>query len=242
MKKFITILIATIVAMVALSSCSKMGTPTEYADVTFGYRMVESNSMVATKALTSSSIIGVIDSTLPLNFEVTLTSTETNEVYTTSIGETLTLPIGTYTIDYAYRPNTPTSSVPSFTIKDDNIVITKDTDKYVLNATYECLAIAYDTEDVYYITTTLTNTIDDVRQNGISLTFIPYRYGDNTIETFSVSLIPKDKTKYKETTIEFGANGVNYEYGKYYALRPIEVETTNSSPNINFPYWKEGDI
>lgn len=244
MKKFIAFIFALVIGAITMVSCSKMET-NEYATITLSYTMVESNSMVSTKSVGQSEVNGLIDTCLPTDFEVTLISNESGEEYTAKVGETLTLPIGSYNVHYLSSvPSKPTSTIPTFAINEDNVAITKDTKDCTLKATFECFAVVYDTDIVESIKCNLVQVVDEVRKNGIGLTFVPYRFADRTLNVCTFTLIPKDKVTHKETSITFSTSGEGYHYdfGKYYVLRPMEIETANSSSYIDFPLWGEGNI
>ena len=90
MKKIFTIICLIIAMVVAMSSCKKMESPVEYATVTFGYQMVESNSMVATKSISRTDILELINSSLPTTFSVVLTDKVNGTKYTVNIGTPIT--------------------------------------------------------------------------------------------------------------------------------------------------------
>ena len=136
MKKIFTIICLIIAMVVAMSSCKKMESPVEYATVTFGYQMVESNSMVATKSISRTDILELINSSLPTTFSVVLTDKVNGTKYTVNIGTPITLPLGEYTTTYERNGVYVAGVTPTFIINDNSIKISKDVTSYTLNAEY----------------------------------------------------------------------------------------------------------
>lgn len=253
MKKFITIIFATIVAMVSLASCSKMETPTEYATVTFGYQMVESNSMVATKAFTNKDIVDVITSALPTTMTMTLKDNDTKLTYTMKIGEPITLPLGTYSVSYEHPAYSRTTTTPTFNIKDNCIEITKSTTSYTLNAEYTCFAVVVDLTEIstLYYGTSSGNKPNIIKKGEMGVIFVPSIVRESSTLSYSYTsisftLVADAESSFETTTIYFNSTyekgKVLYEYGKYYIIHPNTVDKASTSFGVSFPEWEEGEL
>lgn len=91
MKK--TILFAVLLAPLALASCQRSELPPD------GMVTIKFNLASGTKAMPDAIL-----STLPQDVQLTLTKTDTQSTYKVTTGQEITLPIGTYRVEYLHNP------------------------------------------------------------------------------------------------------------------------------------------
>lgn len=231
----------------AMMSCHKMKNPVEYATVKFGYRMVESNSMV--KSSSDNEIVELINSLLPEKITVTLKSLTDGNSYTCETGKTVTLPVGEYSVKYEYEKGYSyfTYSKPMFKI-NQNITISKDASNYTLNATYTCCGIVYDMKEVK------SASIYKITDKGHS-----YSCGGSNLGTtekvfffkpssgyvLSLTVYPDDPD-FVSTEITFTSTynkkDLFVEPGKYYYIHPNTVTKTDNAISVKYPEWEKGII
>ncbi len=233
MKK--VLLIAAILAV----SCAKQD---ELATLSFGLKGVTEHSM--TKAYVDD-VQAIIASRMPETITLQLTRTKSGKHYSVATGETITLPVGEYTVTASIapasvaafpRPGMWSSSTPSISI-NESITIVAGTSSYALTPTFNCFAIAALEECASYSYKHQSAT-GSVTGNGIKVGFFQW---DNNYE-LTVTAIPTDYDARDDTKFTFGGVGVHATNGKFYVLHPDTVTTEEGGFTFDTGTWIEGNI
>lgn len=247
-----------IMASLMIFSCNKVNTDTEkLVNVVFNYRLVESNSMYATKAMANEAILLDIQSCLPEYISLVIQGTnQTTGTYTVKSGEETQIPVGTYRVSGAFysgqvgdliNTNCYFTSQPYISI-NTNITIVEGTTNYSVPATFNSFAFVIDYDEVktaqYRDISYLLKNVPFQRFDNIGLVFCQGSYKDIPLQ---MVITPLDETKYRETDFGFSTNSTTQRYtyvepGKFYKLHPWAVEASGPIVGLNIPNFEEGVV
>lgn len=242
MKKGIIIAAAT-----AMLSCT--ADVTTQQPVTFGYAMVESGSMTRVDA---EDIRGIITSMLPQSVELKLTDGKGN-AYTATTGESVTLPLGDYSVTYSYRgysigqlmgTSVYLTAAPTFSISD-NVSVTYDGGDKTLHAQYTCTALVLDYSECtaleYYDLSASAWKGVPLTGDGYGVVFI---YGDSGNRTFRLRAVTSaEGYRSNELTATTGSadGAVTLKTGKYYVIHPEEITEAEGEMGVQFGTFSAGE-
>ena len=248
--------ISLLFGLLLFVSCSKKIEikETQYQEVSISINGVQTGRF--TKA-SSSSILNVIEEMFPtsgVTFKLTST-TNSSRVYNIALGESLSIPLDTYTVTARYKPyvvgntfkNGEITQSPRFSV-ESTITVTSSQSNYVVDAIYQCWALvidytvcskyrhlgySYSEEDFTYFATS----------GNLGIAFIN---GEWTDSPYTITAVPKSTEFHEPKTYSFVSNrnydGIYVENGKWYCLNPESVATTSGDLSINYPKWTEGSI
>lgn len=230
MKK-ILILFAAILA----ASCTKQE---EFATLSFGVKGVEVHSF--TKA-TADDVRALIATKIPSSVTLTLARTKTGKTYSVATGESITLPIGEYTVKGSVTPSSTTgfprqgmwSAETAGISINEKVTVVSGTDTYALTPTFTCFAIAT-SEDV----ASFSWKHGSASGSATDLTFFGW---DNDYE-LSVTAKPTDYDAKDDAVFVFGGTGIQAQNGKFYILHPESVTTEEGGFTFNTGNWTEGQL
>lgn len=143
-------------AAIFAASCNKQDTTplpsTDFVQVSFGYSLTTGAPM--TKGSTGADLLATLTPTDPL--PLTLTNTATGKEYSVTTGQTIALPLGTYSV--VYEPTKPSDAFtfcagvyllnrPQLRVNTE-ITLSKDETKYTIPAEYAEAALLFSTREV----------------------------------------------------------------------------------------------
>ena len=245
-------------ASLMLLACAKVSEPTEkLVTVTFDYRLVEENSMYATKAMTNEEVVFDIQQCLPSSISLVLQGTGTTSgVYTVKSGEATQVPAGTYNVTGTsfgaqigdlINTNCYFTDKPYITI-NTSVTIVEGTSQYSVAARFNsfCIVVDFDeiTKATYKNNLTATKEITFNRYDNVGLIFCQGTYRDVPLK---ITLTPSDATRYQETEFGFSTNSATQKYtyvqpGKFYKLHPAALGSSGPVIGIGFPAFDEGTV
>lgn len=242
------------VCLLATISCQKSEWESDVIKATFGYRLVESNSMYLTKAITNEEIIFDIQQKLPSSVNLTFKPQSGNE-FVVQTGVETDIAVGTYTVSgYSSggQVGDPINSGCYFTWMPyitfaASVDIIKGQSQYFVNGTYKSFAIVVDYDEIskaqYKNISGQWKDVEFLRFDNAGLIFAQGNYNEVPIQ---IKLIPADDT-YKETTFGFSTNSATQKYtfvepGKFYKLHPVLNDGTNQTIEIIYVDFVEGTV
>ena len=222
-----------ILAAILAVSCAKQE---EFATISFG--VVEEHSI--TKS-TADDVRATILTKVPSSVPLTLTRTKTGKTYSVSTGESITLPVGEYSVKDSATPSSVTgfpragmwcAETASLSV-NEKVNVTSGTDTYTLTPTFTCFAIAPgdDVASYSYAHGSASGSAD-------GLLFFGW---DNNYE-LSVTAKPSDYDSREDVRIVFGGTGVQPQNGKFYILHTEAVTTEEGGFTFNVNGWTEGAL
>ena len=258
-------IIAFTIAMVFLfGSCNKEENPAmeKMVEVTIGYKLVESNSMYATRATQNETILNCIAQCIPADIPLTLRNSS-GETISVTTGVPTELPVGVYTVTGTFRGNQIGEPVyerdcimtdrPYITI-EDRITITSENCNYTVSASYKSFAIVVDYDEVTSATYKAASgdfvELNFQRFDNIGLIFAQGTY--SRIPLF-ITLVTDPGTAFLETTYCFAnteqpymygmeAQPVYAEVGKYYYIHPARQVATSPTIGLGLPGFTQGTV
>lgn len=233
--KRIALLAITLMAL----SCTKQE---EYTTLRFGLEGVEEHSI--TKA-TTDSVRTAIAQQIPTTLDLTLTRKKSGKTYKVTTGQSITIPVGEYSIkgtatsqtkDAFSRQSLWASTTASISI-DEDVTVTTGTNSYELTPKFDCFAIVA-LSDVKSYDYAYANDRYSASEEGIKVRFFHW---DNNYE-LTVTAIPKDYDTKDDARFIFGGTGVQPQEGRYYILHPEAVTTEEGGFILNTDTWTEGTL
>lgn len=224
-------------ALVAAIACSKQE---DFATLSFGLKGVEEHSMTRASA---DDVRSLISGRMPETIDLTLTRTKSGKTYSVTTGESITLPVGEYTVKANVKPSNLTNfpragmsamDTPSLSI-NEKVTVVSGTDSYTLTPVFNCFAIAAP-EDVASYSYAHGSASGTVSGDGIKLRFFGW---DNDYE-LTVTAKPADYDSKDDAVFVFGGTGVQAQNGKFYILHPEAVITEESGFTFGLGAWTEG--
>ena len=256
-KKILFFMLAMIAGL-SFSSCNKdLGGDQKFVEVTLNYRLVEENSMYATKAMTNEEVVFDIQQCLPSTISLVLQGTGTTTgVYTIKSGEATQVPVGTYNVTGTSFGNQVGDLINSncyFTDKpyitiNTSVTIVEGTSSYTVAAKFNsfCIVVDFDeiTKATYKNISAATKEITFNRYDNVGLIFCQGTYTDVPLK---ITLTPADATHYQETEFGFSTNSATQKYtyvqpGKFYKLHPAALGSSGPVVGIGFPAFEEGTV
>ena len=229
----------------AIVSCKKSNDteqPTHLVTISFEQRIVEGHSMVRSA---SNDFLDIINGKTPKIVNVWLKNTDLNKTYHCASNESITLPIGNYTISaqsYTSTSDVLLHSSPLLKMSETATNIDTATDKITLNLSYHCYAVFALIDECGYVEAQRSN-FADVEFPKVNKYYVGFFCYDGVI----VNILP-----YSDSA-QFSANKYTFvttynptdtfaEFGKYYVVHPTKIDATTSSFDIQFPTMQEGEI
>lgn len=222
-----------ILAAILAVSCAKQE---EFATISFG--VVEEHSI--TKS-TADDVRATILTKVPSSVPLTLTRTKTGKTYSVSTGESITLPVGEYSVKGSVTPSSVTNfprsgmwaaETASVSI-NEKVNVVPGTDTYTLTPNFTCFAIALGDD-----TASFSWTHANATGSATSLMFFGW---DNNYE-LSVTAKPSDYDSREDVRFTFGGTGVQAQNGKFYILHTEAVTTEEGGFTFNVATWQEGAL
>lgn len=218
-------------------SCTK---EEQFTTLTFG--MVEEHTMTRTYVDDVRTAIG---QRIPQTVNLTLTRDKTGKTYKVATGESITIPVGEYTVKGTAAGSSLTafprqgmwdSDVASIVV-NEKVSVVEGTTSYTLSPTFDCFAIVA-LEDVASYTYQHANTSNKADEDGIKVRFFKW---DNNYELI-VTAKPADYDSKDDARFVFGAGGVTPKNGSFYVLHPESVTTEEGGFTFSFGDWTEGTL
>lgn len=245
-----------IFACVALMlSCSKpVIEESNIVKATFGYRLVESNSMYLTKAMSNEEIIYDIQQKLPSSVNLNFKPQSGSE-FVVQTGVETEIAVGTYTVSglsYGGQVGDAINNGCYFTWMpyitfSSTVEIIKGQSQYYINGVYKSFAIAVDFDEIskaqYKNNQSQWKDIDFLRFDNVGLIFAQGNYNDVPMQ---IKLIPSDDS-YKETIFGFSTNSASQKYtyvepGKFYKLHPMANDQFSPVIEVLYADFTEGVV
>lgn len=244
MKNITTLIIGAILSM----GCT-VEKDNGLVDFVVDYRLVESNSMYATKAVTNEDVLFAIQQSLPATVQLVFKNSAGASTVVNS-GERTKLAADHYSVTGTYYPGSlgdittdvKFTATPYITFYA-SLDIVQGVANYTVNGTFKSFALTIDYDETakgYY---NENKEIPFQKYDDLGIVFIQ---GMNTNKEFVISLIPAN-SKYEETEFRFtgNPNTTKYTYvenGKYYKLHPAIQGSNGSIVALGFSDFTEGEI
>lgn len=205
----------------------------------------------------TKSFPDVIEDTFPATIPLTITDKETGEQVAAVTGESVSLPVGAYSVLGIYHPAKSQgvqgtavylSKSPDIRIEQD-VVVSSGTSQYSLAAGFQSWVLAVDSREVSRWTMQMdyNETDVDFMVDGTAWwVFCTGSVGDRPVQT---KVYPKgdgfapgvyDLTGSASVA---AANGWSLvEPARWYWLHPVEVESGTAGLGMRFQEWSEGSL
>ena len=250
MKKILPALLA--LAAAVAPSCTQQDIPQPSTTAVFTLGSFDTG-LFPTKGMAE-----VIGATLPASLELSVQNTSTGATYTTTTGEPINIPVGTYHVTASNAPSSTHNIVgtalylthePRVRV-DASVDVTQGVGTYELTATYESAAIAVVSSETSGWTGTTSGkegfAIDAITSGIYKWTFLT---GDITTRTFFTTLTPAAGGAARSYTLcgssttlaQHTADGVLVAPGHWYILHPTDGAMQSGSFSVEFPTWTEGN-
>lgn len=254
--KHLKILFALTASLLLLGACNKESLDKEkLVTFTVGYRLVDNNSMYATKAVANEEILYAIQQSLPSSVALVFRSSTGVQTAVTTGVET-TLSAGTYTvtgISYGSQLGDLVNTNCYFTDKpyvifEDTITITEGVTRYTVSGSFKSFAIVVDYDEIssatYKNISSVSKEVPFQRFDNLGLIFAQ---GDYSQVPLQITLIPLDPSRYQETSFGFSTKSTTQKYtyvesGKYYKLHPASAGASGPIIGVGFPEFVEGTV
>lgn len=213
------------------------------------YRLVESNSMYATKAVTNEDVLFAISQTLPSTVQLVFKNSAGASTVVNS-GERTKLAADHYSVTGTYNPGSlgdittdvKFTATPYITFYA-SLDIVQGVANYTVNGTFKSFALTIDYDETatgYY---NENKEIPFQKYDDLGIVFVQ---GMNTNKEFAITLVPAN-TKYEETEFKFtgNSNTTKYTYvenGRYYKLHPALMGSKGSVIALGFSEFTEGTV
>ena len=212
---------------------------------------------VATGQMATKAVGDALAATAPTgDAVVTLTSpTVSTRVYTFSVGEAVSVPVGKYNVSGGYSgvqvggmAGNKLYGEPSYSL-GGQITVVEGVDSYVVSASYNCAALVFD-ESVVDKVEHWANGASGFSEGtfwqsveGYSLVYAKLSYDLDAI----LHVYPKDETEsemkeYRLCSSERQNGKVFVEPGKWYLFGPANVDKQEGNIGIDLPGWTEGGV
>ena len=250
-KKFLFFMLASLM----LLACTKTSEPTEkLVNVTLNYRLVEENSMYATRAVANEEVVFDIQQCLPTSIALVLQGS--TGTYTIKSGEETQVPVGTYNVTGTsfgnqvgdlINTNCYFTDKPYITI-NTSVTIVEGTSSYSVAAKFNSFCIVVDFDEIakatYKNISAASKEITFNRFDNVGLIFCQGVYKDVPLK---ITLTPLDTERYQETEFGFSTNSATQKYtyvesGKFYKLHPAALGSSGPVIGVGFPVFEEGTV
>ena len=236
--------------MLSVFSCQKASTLSR--EVRFSLPFLSGDLTKADLAEIETALSAANPTTAPYN-TIQSTSVEARH-YTCRVGQSVTLPLDTYSVTGTYAPEVGLQKFRGLTIANEptyviseTIVVTEDSDVFTLGAEYKCFALVLDksVSKSYSLVNTggaLSPVSAYVTTGDVSVCF---GVASSATGSYSLTVAPVDNVNYEPTTIGLGFGGgsgaVALEYGKWYSFSADAAITSSGNMGVNFPTWVNGN-
>ena len=244
MKKITTLIIGAILSM----GCT-VEKDNGLVDFVVDYRLVESNSMYATKAVTNEDVLFAIQQTLPATVQVVFKNSAGASTVVNS-GERTKLAADHYSVTGSYIPGSlgdittdvKFTAMPYITFYA-SLDIVQGVANYTVNGTFKSFALTIDYDETAKGYHNENKEIPFQKYDDLGLVFVQ---GMTSSKEFEVILEPAN-SKYEQTSFRFtgNANTTKYTYvenGKFYKLHPALKGSSGSVVELGYPEFVEGTI
>lgn len=229
-----------VIAGVLAIACAKE-TQEEFTSIHFGMKGVEEYAI--TKA-PSDEARALISANIPTSIDLTLTRTKTGKKYYVSLGESVTLPVGEYTVKGSVKPQSLTAfprsgmavAETAFLSVNEPVTIESGVSAYTLTPIFDCFAVVgLDDVDSF---TWRHGSASGSSTEGHKVYFFTW---DNNYE-LSIVAKPTDYDSKDDAGFVFGGTGVNATNGKFYIVHPESVTTEEGGFSFGSASWTEGQL
>ena len=243
-------LLIAFVAILSLLACSKQ--EVSYKTVVFSLPAVQSGSMTKADAVAVSTALSAANpKTMPF---ITIQSTSVaGRCYKSRVGQSVTLPLDTYTVTGTYAPSTGIAKFLNLRISDEpsykieqTITVTEDSSVYELGVIYQCFALVIDSS--------VSSKYSFINEGGAVAPVTSFVFTDGigvcfgvpsvSAPVYSLTVSPADEVNYEATTYRLGYGSgqgdIMLSYGKWYCFSPGEVTTQSGNLGIAYPEWEAG--
>lgn len=244
MKKILSLLFV----LFSCISCTKEK-DNGLVDFVVDYRLVESNSMYATKAVTNEDVLFAIQQTLPATVQLVFKNSAGASTVVNS-GERTKLAADHYSVTGTYiagslgeiTTDVKFTASPYITFYG-SLDIVQGVSNYTVNGTFKAFALAIDYDETVKGYYNETKEIPFQKYDDLGLVFVQ---GMTSSKEFEVILEPAN-SKYEQTSFRFtgNSNTTKYTYvenGKYYKLHPALKGSSGSVVELDFPEFVEGNV
>lgn len=251
MKKALTFAGVLAIAVTLLCSCSKQDAPTPTTTAVFTLDAYDVGTF-PTKGMAE-----VIAATLPPSLDLVVQNTATGTKYTTSTGEPINIPVGTYHVTACNEPEVVQdvngtalflTHQPRVRV-DTQVEVVEGVGSYSLTGTYESVAlvtIASETSAWSGATASKVGfTIDAITSGVYKWTFLT---GDIPGRKFVTTLTPTGGGAARSFTIVGNEELLkNYDDaflvapGHWYILHPSDNVSQSGGFSVDFPTWTQGN-
>lgn len=250
MKKIFLALLA--LAAAVAPSCTKQDTDTPFSTTAIFTLDGFDTGLFPTKGMAE-----VIAATLPESLELSVQNTATGTTYTTTTGEPINIPVGTYRVTACNNPTSVKeitgsalflSHVPRVRV-DAEVEVVAGVGSYPLTAAYESVALAILTSETSGWAGTNSSKqgfeVEAITSGIYKWTFLT---GDIAARKFVTTLTPAGGGATRSFTIVGNAELLaNYSDallvvpGHWYVLHPSDAATQSGGFSVSFPDWTAGN-
>ena len=246
--------VAAVATAAAIASCSPQGINPDAPERTIVLRLA---GVVTGDISTKTDPSGVFAATAPQMPQLTLQS-KTNPArrYTVTPGLSATVAVDSYAVSGSYLPTEEGQvqggkvySRPPFSVAGE-INVTEEVSEYEVAAAYDCFALVLDESicEKYRIRGYSGAMIDLSWLFGSGSVKVAYMKGKWDFPALEVVAVPVDAANFESATYRI-VNDADYageglllaRNGKWYALDPSQVQTTDGSIGVGLPEWEKGN-
>lgn len=244
MKNITTLIIGAILSM----GCT-VEKDNKLVDFVVDYRLVESHSMYATKAVTNEDILFAIQRTLPTSVQLIFKNSSGVETVVNS-GERTKLPADHYNVTGTYMAGSlgDITTDVKFTASPyitfySSLDIVQGVANYTVNGTFKSLALTIDYAETLKGYYNETKEIPFQKYDDLGIIFVQ---GLTTTKEFDV-ILELASSKYEQTSFRLTGNSNTTKYtfvenGKFYKLHPALQGSRGSIVELGYPEFTEGKI
>lgn len=247
----------TLLALLALAAAVAPSCTKQDIDTTFSTTAVFTLNGFDTGQFPTRGMAEVIAATLPESLELSVQNTATGTTYTTTTGEPINIPVGTYRVTACNNPASVKeisgsalflSHVPRVRV-DAEVEVVAGVGYYPLTAAYESIALAILTSETSGWAGTNSSKqgfeIEAITSGIYKWTFLT---GDIAGRKFVTTLTPSGCGASRSFTIVGNAELLaNYSDallvapGHWYILHPTDEDMQSGGFSVEFPTWTAGN-
>lgn len=237
------------ILFVLLCGCCTVEKDNGLVDFIVDYRLVESNSMYDTKAVTNEDVLFAIQQTLPATVQLVFKNSAGASTVVNS-GERTKLAADHYSVTGTYiagslgdiTTDVKFTASPYITFYN-SLDIVQGVSNYTINGTFKAFALAIDYDETLRAIYNENQVVPFQKYDDLGIVFIQ---GIASNKEFTITLQPND-SKYEDTEFRFtgNSNTTKYTYvenGKYYKLHPALKGSNGSVVELDFPEFVEGNV
>lgn len=230
--------------LILLAGCAQL--PPQEVSVRFGLSFYESGQF-PTKGFSEE-----IAATIPSAVGLVLTNTSTNVEYNVATGESITLPVGTYTVTGQHVPTATQlcygttkylCKTPGITVEDE-VTVEAGTANYSVAATYTGFAVGVlPSECSAWKVKIKTGSFEDVDRIEAEGLWWVFGYGSfSSTQPLDMTLVPISGSNFTHRLVMSNPdeNMTLVENGKWYILHPTMTTTQAGTFGLSLPPWVSG--